>query len=153
MKPDCRQGDVGKAEANPFHRLAGGPADESPVPLRALRLDDAAGFAIGPGCVRRDLPSNPGVRVWVVEMAPGAQWPDHDHHDTGESYYVIEGEVIEGEARYGAGTYVNFAPDSRHRPRTETGVRLLGLNVGTAAFLASGGSPDSIAHCYHPTQG
>ena len=121
--------------------------------LQAMRIDDIAAIRIGEGCSRRDLPSNPGVRVWVVDMAPGAQWPYYDHHDTGESFYVISGEVIEGEARYGAGTYVAFAPDSRHRPRTESGVRLIGLNVSTSAFLAAGGSPDSITHSFHPTQG
>ena len=66
---------------------------------------------------------------------------------------MISGEVIEGESRYGAGTYVHFAADSRHRPRTETGVRLIGVNLGATAFLAAGGSPESITHCYHPTQG
>ena len=121
--------------------------------LQAMRIDDIAAIRIGEGCSRRDLPSNPGVRVWVVDMAPGAQWPYYDHHDTGESFYVISGEVIEGEARYGAGTYVAFAPDSRHRPRTESGVRLIGLNVSTSAFLAAGGSPDSITRSFHPTQG
>ncbi len=121
--------------------------------LQAMQIDDVAVIEIGDGCTRRDLPSNPGVRVWVVEMAPGAQWPYVDHHDTGESFYVISGEVIEGESRYGAGTYVAFAPDSRHRPRTESGVRLIGLNVSSTAFLAAGGNPDSITHHFHPTQG
>jgi hypothetical protein len=121
--------------------------------LQAMSVDEVPAIEIGEGCSRRDLPSNPGVRVWVVDMAPGAQWPYYDHHDTGESFYVISGEVIEGEARYGAGTYVAFAPDSRHRPRTESGVRLIGLNVSTSAFLAAGGSRDSITHSFHPTQG
>ena len=128
-------------------------ADGKAPQIQAVQIDAVPVIEIGDGCTRRDLPGNPGVRVWVVDMAPGAEWPYYDHHDTGESYYVISGEVIEGEARYGAGTYVTFAPDSRHRPRTDTGVRLIGLNVGTAAFLAAGGSPDSITHCFHPTQG
>ncbi|MFC3551047.1 cupin domain-containing protein [Lysobacter cavernae] len=121
--------------------------------VQALPVDEWSPIQVGQGCTRRDLPSVRGVRVWVVDMAPGAQWPSIDHHETGESYYVISGEVIEGDARYGAGTYVSFAPDSRHQPRTETGVRLIGLNLGTAAFLAAGGSSESITHCYHPTQG
>lgn len=120
---------------------------------QALSVDDWPAIEVGEGCTRRDLPTVRGVRMWIVDMAPGAQWPTVDHHETGESYYVISGEVIEGDARYGAGTYVNFAPDSRHQPRTDVGVRLIGMNLGTAAFLAAGGSPESITHCYHPTQG
>lgn len=136
--------------------LAGGGAhddaghDDRP---QAVAVDRVPAIVVGPGCLRRDLPGVPGVRVWIVEMAPGAQWPHVDHHDTGESYYVIDGEVIEGEARHGAGTYVHFPPDSRHRPRTEAGVRLLGLNLSAAAFLGAGGSSQSIAHVFHPTQG
>ncbi|HEY5804913.1 MAG TPA: cupin domain-containing protein [Lysobacter sp.] len=121
--------------------------------MQALPVDELPAIEVGPGCLRRDLPAGPGLRMWVVDMAPGAQWPVLDHHETGESYYVISGEVIEGEARHGAGTYVYFAPDSRHRPHTETGVRLIGANLRYAAFLAAGGSPESITHCYHPTQG
>jgi hypothetical protein len=37
--------------------------------------------------------------------------------------------VIEGEERHGPGSYVVFAPGSRHRPRTETGARMLGVTV------------------------
>jgi hypothetical protein len=85
---------------------------------------------VGPGCTRRDLPAPQGVRVWVVEMVPGAQWPQVDvHNEAGEVVFVIEGELIEGEHRLGPGTYVVFGPHSRHRPRTETGVRLLGFNL------------------------
>jgi hypothetical protein len=70
------------------------------------------------------------VRVWVVEMAPGSEWPRVDAHDRyGEDVFVVDGEVIEGTDRYGAGTYLHFGPDSSHQPRTETGVRLLGFNL------------------------
>jgi anti-sigma factor ChrR (cupin superfamily) len=96
---------------------------------RALRIDEASAVRVGPGCTRRDLPSNPGVRVWIVEMEPGSEWPQVDRHDNGEEYYVISGEVIEGERHYPTGTYVTFAPGSQHRPRTETGVRLFGINL------------------------
>lgn len=42
---------------------------------------------------------------------------------------VLSGEVVEGHERHGPGTYVVFAPGSRHRPRTETGARMLGITV------------------------
>lgn len=101
----------------------------APGSHRALRVDDVPAIEVGPGCLRRDLPSNAGVRVWIVDMAPGSRWPHVDHHDTGEEFYVLDGEVIEGDARYGAGTYVTFAPGSEHRPHTESGVRLYGFNL------------------------
>jgi hypothetical protein len=43
--------------------------------------------------------------------------------------WVISGEMIEGEQKFAAGTYLNFGPNSRHQPRSETGVRLFGINL------------------------
>jgi mannose-6-phosphate isomerase-like protein (cupin superfamily) len=94
----------------------------------AIAVEAAQVTQVGAGSSRRAMPSPPGVRVWVVDMAPGSQWPHVDHHDTGEGYYVVSGEVIEGEHRYPAGTCVSFAPGSSHRPRTERGARLFGFN-------------------------
>lgn len=99
----------------------------------SLRIDEAARIEVGEGCWRRDLPSVTGVRAWIVEMAPGARWPRVDEHPDGEDVYVLEGEMIEGERRFPAGSYLHFAPGSSHRPRTETGVRLIGWNPREAA--------------------
>lgn len=96
--------------------------------LRATPIDDLAPLTVGPGCTRRDLPAPGDVRVWVVDLAPGAEWPRVDDHPLGEAYLVVRGEVIEGDRRWGAGTYVDFAPGSSHRPRSETGARLFGFN-------------------------
>ncbi len=97
-------------------------------PVSSVRIDDIEPVIIGPGCLRRDLPSTGDVRVWVVDMAPGSQWPFVDVHDTGEEVLVMCGELIEGEQRLGPGTYLFFPPESRHQPRTEIGVRLFGIN-------------------------
>ena len=105
----------------------------------AVAVEAVPVVPVGAGSRRRDLPAPPGVRAWVVDMAPGSQWPHVDRHDTGEGYYVVSGEVIEGEHRYPAGTWVRFAPGSSHRPRTEGGVRLVGFNPVTAA--TSGAAP------------
>jgi hypothetical protein len=103
---------------------------ETVAAWRSVMIDSVAPIEIGPGCFRRDLPSAGGVRVWIVDMAPGSVWPHVDVHDaSGEEVYVVSGELIDGEDRFGAGTYVVYEPDSSHRPRTETGVRLFGFNL------------------------
>ncbi|MDH5823635.1 cupin domain-containing protein [Luteimonas sp. RD2P54] len=103
--------------------------------VEAVRVDEVVPVAIGPGCLRRDLPSREGVRIWVVDMAPGSMWPHVDQHDAqGEDVYVASGTLIDGERAYEAGSYLSFGPHSRHQPRTETGVRLFGFNLlGRAA--------------------
>ena len=99
-------------------------------PLLPVHIEDVEPIVIGPGCYRRDLPSQGAVRVWVVDITAGNQWPYVDHHDeSGEEVFVVSGELIEGERRFGPGTYVLFGPGSSHQPRTETGVRLFGFNL------------------------
>lgn len=107
--------------------------DKKPPPsiggaLEAVRVNDVDPVVVGPGCFRRDLPSTGDLRVWVVDMEPGSTWPVVDEHDTGEEVYVVEGEIIEGERRFGAGTYLFFKPGSRHQPRTEKSAKLFGIN-------------------------
>lgn len=106
---------------------------QTPDPKLAMRVtmpDDAEAIEVGPGCIRRDLPSRPGVRIWLVEMKPGSSWPRVDKHDEkGEDYVVLSGSLIEGERLIEAGAHVHFGPDSSHRPRTLTGVTMFGFNL------------------------
>lgn len=104
---------------------------EQPHPdVDAVDIDSVAPVVVGPGCLRRDLPSRDGVRIWVVDMEPGSVWPHVDQHDEqGEDVYVVSGTMIDGEQGFGAGSYLKFGAHSRHRPRTETGVRLFGFNL------------------------
>lgn len=91
--------------------------------------------SVGPGCTRRDLIAPEGVRVWIVDMAPGVRWPQVDVHGTGEVVFVLEGEVIEGEQRLSSGSYLVFGPHSQHRPCSETGARLFGFNLQPSKAL------------------
>ena len=101
-----------------------------PVGLRQVAVDSISPVAVGPGCTRYDLPSRPGIRAWVVDVAPGAIWPHVDRHDhLGEDVFVVSGELIEGDCRYGPGTFLHFDGDSSHRPRSDAGVRLFGFNL------------------------
>lgn len=109
--------------------------DRAGVPaLLPVLVDDVVPVEVGPGCFRRDLPSTRGVRVWVVDMKPGSEWPYDDVHDGGgEEIYVVSGELIEGDQRFGPGTYLFYGPGSVHRSRTESGVRLFGFNLAAHA--------------------
>jgi anti-sigma factor ChrR (cupin superfamily) len=96
----------------------------------AVAVNDVPPVEVGPGCRRRDLPSRGGVRFWIVEMDPGAQWPFVDRHGPGgEDVYVLSGDLIDNAGTFGPGSFLTFPPESAHRPRTETGVVLFGVNM------------------------
>ena len=66
--------------------------------MRVTMPSDADAIEIGSGCIRRDLPSQPGVRIWMVEMILGSTWSRVDKHDEkGEDYVVLSGSLIEGD--------------------------------------------------------
>ena len=96
---------------------------------QAVHIDDIEPVEVAPGIVRRRLTATEGARGWLIDFAPGTQWPEVDVHDGEERYYVLSGEVIEGDTRYREGSYVVFAAGSRHQPRTETGARMLGISL------------------------
>jgi anti-sigma factor ChrR (cupin superfamily) len=96
----------------------------------SVDIDAIEPLWIGEGCWRRDLPSRPGMRIWVVDMSPGSQWPHVDRHGQGgEDVFILSGSIIDQGQTFSQGTFLSFAPHSVHQPRTETGVRLLGINL------------------------
>lgn len=98
--------------------------------VEKIAIDDVTPIIVGPGCTRRDLPTCGKLRTWVVDIAPGAQWPHVDQHDIyGEQVFIISGEMIDGDHVFKPGDYVCFGPNSSHQPRSETGVRLYGMNA------------------------
>ncbi|MCI4041886.1 cupin domain-containing protein [Streptomyces sp. TRM75563] len=102
-------------------------------PLKTVvQVDDVEAHEVAPGIRRRGLPATAYARGWLIDFAAGAEWPEVDEHRTEERYFVLSGEVIDGGERHGPGVYVVFAPGSEHRPRTETGARMLGISLMTA---------------------
>ena len=101
--------------------------------IQTMHVNDVEQVEVAPGIMRRQLPKTEYAGGWVIDFAPGTQWPEVDVHETEERYYVISGEVIEGERRLGPGSYVVFAPGSRHQPRTEIGARMIGLSLRSVA--------------------
>lgn len=98
--------------------------------MMAVNVDLLGALPVGPGCWRRDLPSRDGVRLWIVDMEANSEWPCTDMHDEfGEDVFVVAGSVIEGDQEYQAGTYLHFAPNSSHRPRSADGATLFGMNL------------------------
>jgi ChrR Cupin-like domain len=97
--------------------------------MTSVQVEDIAPVEVAAGIMRRRLTHTEYARGWLIDFAPGTEWPEVDEHTTEERYFVVSGEVIEGEERHGSGTYVVFAPGSRHRPRTETGARMLGITI------------------------
>ncbi|MEU1727848.1 cupin domain-containing protein [Nonomuraea sp. NPDC005692] len=99
--------------------------------VQILHVDEVEPVEVVPGIVRRRLPVTDRARGWMYDFAPGTEWPEVDVHDGEERYYVISGEFIDRGQRLGPGSYVVFAPGSTHRPRTETGARMLGISILT----------------------
>ncbi|MEV4374702.1 cupin domain-containing protein [Nonomuraea sp. NPDC049637] len=99
--------------------------------VQILNVDEVEAVEVVPGIVRRRLPATDRALGWMYDFAPGAEWPEVDVHDGEERYYVISGEFIDRGHRLGPGSYVVFAPGSTHRPRTETGARMLGISILT----------------------
>lgn len=93
------------------------------------QVSDVERVEVAPGIERRRLTATDYARGWLIDFAPGTQWPAVDVHAAEERYYVMSGEVIEGEERHGPGSYVVFSAGSRHQPRTETGARMLGISI------------------------
>lgn len=111
-----------------------GPTHDSPPdlpsgPVEVIGVDDMPAVEIAPGIIRRTLTETEGARGWLIDFAPGTIWPEVDHHDSEERYFVISGEIVEGDRRHPAGSYVTFGAGSEHRPGSETGGRMLGINL------------------------
>ena len=50
-----------------------------------------------------------GRAGWLIDFAPGTEWPEVDVHAAEERYYVVSGEVIEGEVTFVVGEILKQA--------------------------------------------
>lgn len=99
--------------------------------VQVLHVDEVEPVEVVPGIIRRRLPTTEWAHGWVYDFAPATEWPEVDVHEGEERYYVVSGEFIDRGQRLGPGSYVVFAPGSTHRPRTETGARMIGISIPT----------------------
>jgi hypothetical protein len=97
--------------------------------MRTEMVDELPELVVAPGVVRRGLIATDFARGWIIDFAPGSEWPQIDVHEGEERYFVLSGEIIEGDLRYTAGTHVVFDHGSSHRPRSDVGCRIIGLNI------------------------
>ncbi|MQY11898.1 hypothetical protein SRB5_20170 [Streptomyces sp. RB5] len=76
------------------------------------------------------LPVTDRARGWILDFFPGTRWPEVDHHAEEEHFYVLSGELIDGDRVHRAGDYVVMAAGTSHQPHTESGASLLVLAIG-----------------------
>ncbi|MEM9382128.1 MAG: cupin domain-containing protein [Planctomycetota bacterium] len=107
--------------AKPEPESVAEPPPESAAPISLLvRSGDVDWQPSGvPGVRRKPLHGNEetGERVVLVEMAPGATIPAHDHLGT-EHCYVLRGDLQVAGRLLVAGDYHRMAAGSRHQPIT-----------------------------------
>ncbi|SHG81146.1 cupin domain-containing protein [Streptoalloteichus hindustanus] len=80
----------------------------------------------GEGITLRELWREPSGRsCHVVDIAPGAVWPELDVHEPGpEEVFVVSGVFNDGVRDYPAGTFLHCPAGSSHIPQSTTGCRL-----------------------------
>jgi quercetin dioxygenase-like cupin family protein len=95
-----------------------------PNPARVVRAGEA-GWRPGPVTGSRVKPLL-GRSTFLLELAPGATFPAHDHDHGAEQCLVISGSVRSGETHVEAGDYVFMPRGSHHEPlETSDGCVLL----------------------------
>ena len=123
-------------------------SDLSPA---VVHVDQIESVEVAPGITRRSLTATGFARGWLIEFSPRTQWPAVDHHETEERYFVLEGEIIEGDIAYQTGSYVTFPAGSSHQPRSERGARILGLNQTESAASRPCGRADVVPEPSFPS--
>lgn len=98
--------------------------------LTWVSINDIETSDVAPGITRRQLPGG-AIAARSFDFAPGAIWPEIDHHTADELIYVADGDLIDNGHRFPAGSFLHYSPGSSHRPSTETGVRILVFSLSS----------------------
>jgi mannose-6-phosphate isomerase-like protein (cupin superfamily) len=111
---------VKMAPVNPADRLVANIRTATFTPFEA----DGA-VVPGQSYLQFDDTFPPGTGIHLYRMAPGTSSQPHEH-SCHESFYVIEGEVIDHDGYvYKAGDFVLLKDGTIHNSRTETGATLV----------------------------
>ena len=100
--------------------------------VSSLNVATADSVEVAPGIKRINLIETPSASGWMIEFGPGTRWPEVDVHVGEERYFVVSGELIDGDHTYPAGSYVVLADGSAHQPWTVGGATILGINLPRA---------------------
>ncbi|GAB3196966.1 anti-sigma factor ChrR (cupin superfamily) [Pontibacter aydingkolensis] len=81
------------------------------------------------------LRAEPGENRVLLRLAPGRAYPVHDHA-VAEEVFILEGIYVDADAdkekQYGPGSYLYYAPGSRHKATTTSGCTFLVMNAKQA---------------------
>lgn len=83
----------------------------------------------------RPLDEGGGASAVLLKFAPGASYGAH-RHPRGEQYYVLEGSLEDAGQTWTAGSYVQHAPNSAHRPSSREGCVLFVTLAAPIEILA-----------------
>ena len=88
--------------------------------------DDVTPSQVGQGITLHQLwDHEDGAKALVVDIAPGASWPELDVHAPGpEEVYVARGTFNDGVRDYPEGSFIHCPAGSSHWPQSVTGCRL-----------------------------
>lgn len=94
---------------------------------RTLRANEGDWIALAPGVRCKELTRNDALRRWtiLVEAAPGASFPPHEHAQD-EEIFIIAGDLSIGDVTLEPGDF-HFSPAGSRHPenRTRAGCRCI----------------------------
>jgi putative transcriptional regulator len=114
-------------------------ADDVPAPLSQYSLGSWRWIGRGVQWRSVDVPSDDGVRVFMLKAAPGTKLPRHRHTGT-EWTCVVEGAFRHDLGRFGAGDFDEADESVEHDPTVEDGAVCICLvalqgNIELQGFL------------------
>ncbi|HEX8913649.1 MAG TPA: cupin domain-containing protein [Humisphaera sp.] len=84
-------------------------------------------------------PSAAGGMCGMLRMEPGSSIPAHRHTHADQAVFVVEGDLIDGGATYGPGSYLLAKAGTPHGPHTSAGgCVVLSTYFGTPDFVPVG---------------